>query len=226
MASSGSQNDSAINLDFVNIPTAATPPAAAPAVAQYSAAVQAGSGVDANFGIFSLISPSFWLAAFNVDTSEVVLRLKSALWPFRRSESFLTVLAGKPDLWVRSRRPFAWVSAHSSSHTSRLMQVPTWVPATLVAVLMFGSNLSSYLHFTESPTVPIYRADFSKLIEAAFVVYCFSVGAPALSWLALLYSGIGAVGVVSLTCLYGYSLAVYIPAAVRTTLPANPDRKP
>ena len=85
---------------------------------------------------------------------------------------------------------------------------------------MFGSNLSSYLQFTESPTVPIYRADFGKLIEAAFFVYGFSVGAPALAWLAMLYSGINAVGIVSLTCLYGHSLAVYVPAAVSAAIDA------
>jgi hypothetical protein len=204
-----------VNLDFVEgqfgqTGLGASPAAGAPAVSKSiserhsaeltltfvvqdrrEATPPVASEVDASFTLFSLLSPQFWLATFAVDTDEVISRLRAASWPFRRPQLFLADLGGKPDLYV-----------------------PLWGPAVLVFVLNMGSNLSSYLHFTGSAAVPIWRSDFTKIVQAAVVVYGFTVGVPAAAWLTMLYLGLPAVGAVSLLCLYGYSIVVYVPAAV------------
>lgn len=213
-----------VNLEFVNIPMAAAgapgaaPPApsasasaasAAPALASPPGApAPAGGGsaagggaaacaLDRSFTLFSLLSPSFWLAAFAVDTAEVVSRVRAAAWPVRRPALFLAQIAGKPDLYV-----------------------PLWGPAVLVFALHLASNLASYLHFASSPAEPIWRSDVSRLLSAAAVVYGFTVGAPAGAWLAGGFFGAPGLGPVSLLCLYGYSVAVFVPAAAVCVLPS------
>ncbi len=58
-----------------------------------------------------------------------------------------------------------------------------------------------------------WHYDFTLMTFAALVVYGFVSVVSVCMWFALRYHGIES-GMVNLLCLYGYSVLVFIPAAV------------
>lgn len=156
--------------------------------------------LDESFTVFSLVSPAFYAQCFDVDATDVTARVAAALWPFRPPVPFLSLIASKPDLYG-----------------------PVWLAATLVFVIGAGSNLASWLSFSggsvgASAAVSLWHYDFKALTTALVFVFGYSFGAPAAVWAAMAYlmpRGLG-LGLVTLTCVYGYSVAPFIPAAVRS----------
>ena len=158
------------------------------------ASVGGRAPVDDSFTIVSLLTPSFYSACFDVDASDIIARVQAALWPFRPPQPFLALIAQKPDLYG-----------------------PVWLAATLVFIIGAGSNLASWLNFSSSTAVSIWQYDFQALTKALVFVYGFSFLAPVAVWTAMAYllPRNAGLGIVSLTCVYGYSVAPFIPAAVR-----------
>ncbi len=173
---------------------AAPPPGAAPG----GAAIR--SAVDDAFTIFSLLSPSFYVACFDVDVGDVVSRVRAALWPFRPPQPFLALVAGKPDLYG-----------------------PVWLAATLVFTIAVGFNMASWLNFVAVSSVAPWEYDFKALTKAIVFVFGFTFGAPAAVWLGMGYAlprGV-CLGLVTLTCVYGYSIVPFIPAALLCIVPSG-----
>jgi hypothetical protein len=191
-----------VSLEFMSFPTTASLPVA-PVV---DPAAQAGGGaggggagslgrstLDENFSPLSLLSPAFYRACFDVDETDVLSRVRGALWPFRPQHTFLELIAQKPDLYG-----------------------PVWLSASLVFMIAVGFNMASWLNFRASVAVTPWEYDFKALTKALLYVFGFSFGAPAAVWMGMAYSLPKTVclGLVSLTCIYGYSISPFIPAAV------------
>jgi len=138
-----------------------------------------------------LLSPAFYKTLFNVDTADVVARLRLALYPFVATP-FLSVAGANPDMYG-----------------------PLWVCATLVFVIGASSNLASWVLFKPDAAISLWSYDFTKVVEAMFTVYGWALGAPFVLYAVLSYIGVQTLGLVMLLCVYGYSCAAFIPAAVR-----------
>lgn len=142
---------------------------------------------------------SFWTfeyyqALFDVDTYQVLNRIKGSLLPLPGKNFVWHHLRNNPDLYG-----------------------PFWICATLVFTLAFSGNLSNFLEKKGSPS-------FHKVTIAGIVIYCYSWLVPLALWGYLQWRRGGNVNVDSYTfmemvCTYGYSLFVYIPTAVLWLIP-------
>jgi hypothetical protein len=139
------------------------------------------------------ISPAFYQQLFNVDTVDVVARLRNAAWPFTQTP-FLGIVQGHPDLYG-----------------------PTWICATLVFVIGAASNLNSWMNFAPAAGTTLWKYDFRLVTLALFTVFGFTFGAPMILYMLLNYLNVTALPLIILVCIYGYSVAVYIPATVSCT---------
>lgn len=202
---SSSDTPTSADLEFMSFSAqgSTAPPAplpAAPAAGGAPGAALGRSPVDDGFTLFSLLSPSFYVACFDVDVSDVVSRVRAALWPFRPPQPFLSLIAGKPDLYG-----------------------PVWLAATLVFTIAVGFNMASWLNFSAASSVAPWEYDFKALTKAIVFVFGFCFGAPAAVWLGMGYAlprGV-CLGIVTLTCVYGYSIVPFIPAALLCIIPSG-----
>lgn len=126
---------------------------------------------------------------FDVDTVDVQQRLTRALVPFKKNPSFAELIASSPDAYG-----------------------PFWLSTTLVFCLASCSNVASFMDFTGASSEWAY--DFSRLASAYTLVEAFLLGLPLLLWLLGKYLSVP-MTLSFLVCLYGYSMAVFIPASVR-----------
>lgn len=85
---------------------------------------------------------------------------------------------------------------------------PFWVTTTLVILLAILGNLSVYFDSSLAQ-----RLDVKKLAVAASVLYMFLTVVPTLMWICVRQLE-PSVKLVELVSVYGYSLAVFIPASV------------
>ena len=100
--------------------SAAASPPLCPADADAAAAA---AGPPPAVTLVALLSPSFYGATFNVDSADVALRLRAALWP-AKPRAFLALVEHRPDLYA-----------------------PLWIAATLSLVVSAGGQLASWLAF-------------------------------------------------------------------------------
>ena len=99
-----------------------------------------------------------------------------------------------------------------------------WISATLVFAIGFAANLASWLAFSPGAGTPVagagvqgvgvWKYDFRLVTAALGTVYPFAFFVPAGLWLGLAQLGVTALSLVHLICIYGYSLAVFVPTAV------------
>ncbi|MCJ1468247.1 hypothetical protein MMC07_006875 [Pseudocyphellaria aurata] len=136
---------------------------------------------------------SFYAQYFDVDTSEVLRRCTSALYP---RSPFLDVLDGNPDLYG-----------------------PFWIATTVVFILFLTGTISAYLahnlkkHF-------IY--DFQLLSGAAGLVYGYTGFIPVALWGLLRWFGAGdSASLIECWSLYGYANVIWIPVALISWSPIS-----
>lgn len=155
---------------------------------------------EASSSPLACFSPAFYYESFDVTSKEVVDRLKAALWPLGRT-SFLSTIAGKPDLYG-----------------------PVWTAATLVFVIGAGGNLASWLSFKpgQEALTSIWHYDFQLVISAFFAVYAFCFGVAGALWVALNWFGlVSSIPLIYWLCISGYSLAPFIPAGLLSVIPST-----
>ena len=96
---------------------------------------------------------------------------------------------------------------------------PLWVCATLVVAIAVSGNLAAYL---QSPKLQEgvgglrWHYDFHKVTLATAVVFSYAWIAPAVVSAAMRFYSmeVGTVGLWDVVCLYGYSMAVFVPASL------------
>lgn len=148
----------------------------------------------------SMWSLAFYQRLFDVDSSQVRQRLLASFMP-RPQSDFLTahVRQPAPDLYG-----------------------PLWVCVTLVLAIGVMANVADYLQ--SGGQTGRWRYDFRKVSISATAVFGYALLVPLLLWLLLLYwrrrhGQDVQLGFVEIVCLYGYSLAVYIPVSMLWTIP-------
>ncbi|KAG0585986.1 hypothetical protein M758_2G053700 [Ceratodon purpureus] len=155
-----------------------------------------GSGSQAGLG--GSPAPSGWQSYFsvvsyrpyfNVDTSEVVERIRDSLFPFKGD--FVEKTSHNPDMYG-----------------------PFWICSTLVFVTAALGNFAAYL----STNADSWHYDVNKVSWAAFMFYGYVGVIPLGLYFLLKYLGVVS-GLVQLWCLYGYSLFVFIPASFLCVVP-------
>nr|XP_037287578.1 protein YIPF2-like isoform X1 [Rhipicephalus microplus] len=142
-------------------------------------------------------TPSFWKfsfyqSLFDVTTDEVLRRLLWSAMPQLSGPSYLEKhIRPNPDLYG-----------------------PIWVGLTLVVTTSVSSNVASYLE-TAGQTKDFWHTDYTRVSFAstAILVYMFVV--PLVLWAVLKYRQVESrYSLLETLCLYGYSLAVYVPISI------------
>ncbi|KAJ4867096.1 Integral membrane Yip1 family protein [Raphanus sativus] len=130
---------------------------------------------------------------FDVDTSDVVDRLKESLFPFRGT--FTEKTADKPDLYG-----------------------PFWICTTLIFVAAsIGTFVTYVAHKWKKQE---WNYDINLVTWSAGVFYGYVTLVPLALYVVLKYFSAPS-GLVQLFCLYGYSLFIFIPALCLSVVPVE-----
>uniref|UniRef100_A0A2P2LAB4 Protein YIP n=1 Tax=Rhizophora mucronata TaxID=61149 RepID=A0A2P2LAB4_RHIMU len=143
-------------------------------------------------GIFSVSS---YTQYFNVDTDIVINRLMSSFYPF--GGEFFSKIDANPDLYGL-----------------------VWVSTTLVFVLASLGNCATYLiqHHTDSQVS--WSFDVGYVNVAACAVYGYAIVVPLAFYFLLHYLGSNA-SLIRLWCMWGYSLAIFLPSSLLLVIPVE-----
>ncbi|XP_029036272.2 protein YIPF1 [Osmia bicornis bicornis] len=156
-------------------------------------------------------SPNFWTIEyyqqfFNVNTKDVVERIKRSMFPYGSDNYLTTHIRPKPDLYG-----------------------PFWICITLVFSIAISGNVANYLQTANSSKYH-WRYDFHIVSKAASCIFLYAWLLPLTLWGALkwttstrdteeeLIESYSTLSLLELLCLYGYSLAIYIPVAFLWTI--------
>ncbi|NXT58290.1 YIPF1 protein, partial [Pluvianellus socialis] len=134
----------------------------------------------------------FYQAFFDVDTRQVLERIKGSVMPLPGKNFVRHRLRNNPDLYG-----------------------PFWICATLVFALAISGNLS---HLAEKRTAPAFRYSphFHNVTIAATLIYCYAWLVPLALWGFLRWRqsrGASTYSFLETVCVYGYSLSAYVPTA-------------
>ncbi|KAL2490521.1 Integral membrane Yip1 family protein [Abeliophyllum distichum] len=154
---------------------------------------KASSGSDApeQGGWFRTFSIAAYRPYFDVDTSDVLERIKDSLFPFRGS--FTEKTASNPDLYG-----------------------PFWICTTLIFVAASIGTFVTYLaHKLQKKE---WNYDINLVTWSAGLFYGYVTIVPVALYIILKYFSAPS-GLVQLFCLYGYSLSVFIPALGLSVVP-------
>jgi hypothetical protein len=95
---------------------------------------------------------------------------------------------------------------------------PFWIATTLVFVAAVTSHFSSWVAAWMLGRIWVYN--FEELLSISSVIYGFSGAVPLLIWFVLKQMG-STLRLINVICLYGYSLTVFIPAAIICVAPSE-----
>ncbi|XP_054418164.1 protein YIPF2 [Pteronotus mesoamericanus] len=149
--------------------------------------------------------PGFWTfgyyqSFFDVDTSQVLDRIKGSLLP-RPGHSFVRHhLRNRPDLYG-----------------------PFWICATLAFVLAITGNLTVVLAHRRDSSIH-YSPQFHKVTVAGIAIYSYAWLVPLALWAFLQWrkgvrERMGPYTFLETVCVYGYSLFIFIPTVVLWLIP-------
>jgi len=156
-----------------------------------AAAASSGGG----FLSSTFLHVDYYRPYFDVDTQDVVDRLRAAVVPIRVS-AFADSTANNPDLWG-----------------------PVWVCTSLVFISAAAANYARYVASGKSNGAE-YAYDVTKVATGSSIFYSYVAGIPILLYLMLRFMG-GATRLVHLWCLYGYSLAAFVPMCFLCIVPSE-----
>ncbi|KAJ8679183.1 hypothetical protein QAD02_014970 [Eretmocerus hayati] len=156
---------------------------------------------------------SFWTIEyyqkfFNINTDDVIERLKRSMIPHASENYLLTHIRPNPDLYG-----------------------PFWVCVTLIFAIGISGNLANYFQYHDSGTYH-WKYDFHLVSQAATCIFLYAFLLPLILWGSLLWTRSQTqatdheliepsdmtIGLLELLCLYGYSLTIYIPVAFLWTI--------
>lgn len=100
---------------------------------------------------------------------------------------------------------------------------PFWICTTLVFAIAISGNISNFLVHVGKPNYR-YTPEFRKVTIAATAIFSYAWLVPLSLWGFLLWRNNKVMNLVSysfmeIVCVYGYSLAIYIPAVVLWIIP-------
>lgn len=142
----------------------------------------------------------YYQKLFDVDTFHVKERILGSMLPWPRKNFVHTYLRRNPDLYG-----------------------PFWICTTLVFAIAISGNISTFLVNRGSRNYK-YTPEFRKVTIAATAIFSYAWLVPLALWGVLLWRSNKVMPLVSysfmeIVCVYGYSLAVYIPAVIIWIVP-------
>ncbi|XP_064555420.1 protein YIPF1 isoform X2 [Drosophila montana] len=152
----------------------------------------------------SFLTMEYYQQFFNVDTYMVLERIVNSMVPKRAAANYLRMNIGEnPDLYG-----------------------PFWITITLIFSIAISGNIASYLQ--QANDSYHWHYNFHLVSYAATCIFLYANILPAVLWALFKYSlkpvdEADAVetdsasytpSLLSLMCIYGYSLAIYIPVSV------------
>lgn len=137
---------------------------------------------------------------FDVETHHVKERIIGSVLPWPGKNFIHVYLRRNPDLYG-----------------------PFWICTTLVFAIAISGNISNFLVHLGKPNYK-YTPEFQKVTIAATAIFSYAWLVPLALWGFLLWRGNKIMNLVSysfmeIVCVYGYSLAIYVPAVVIWILP-------
>ncbi|XP_062975137.1 protein YIPF2 [Elgaria multicarinata webbii] len=141
----------------------------------------------------------YYQAFFDVDTYQVLDRIKGSLLPMPGKNFIWHNLRNNPDLYG-----------------------PFWICATLVFTLAISGSVSNFLEKMNNSSS--YSPQFHKVTIAGIVIYCYTWLVPVglwgyLQWRKGVHINTDSYTFLEMVCVYGYSLFVYIPTAILWLIP-------
>lgn len=155
----------------------------------------AGGGSDEpqSGGWMRIFTVAAYKPYFDVDTSDVLERIKDSLIPFRGN--FTEKTANNPDLYG-----------------------PFWICTTLIFVAAsIGTFVTYVAHKLQNKD---WEYDINMITWSAGLFYGYVTVVPLCLYIILKYFSAPS-GLVQLFCLYGYSLFVFIPASCLSVVPGD-----
>lgn len=154
-----------------------------------------GQKKDAAFWTFE-----YYQKFFDVDTYHVKERIMGSVLPWPRKNFVHVYLRRNPDLYG-----------------------PFWICTTLVFAIAISGNISSFLMHSGDRNQK-YTPEFRKVTIAATAIFSYAWLVPLALWGVLLWRSNKVMNLVSysfmeIVCVYGYSLAIYIPAVIIWIIP-------
>ncbi|KAJ8406288.1 hypothetical protein AAFF_G00305190 [Aldrovandia affinis] len=147
----------------------------------------------------------YYQTYFDVETHQVLDRIKGSIIPWPGKNFVRLYIRSNPDLYG-----------------------PFWICATLVFAIAISGNISSFLVHLGLPQYH-YVPEFRKVTIAATAIYSYAWLVPLALWGFLMWRNSKVMNLVSysfleIVCVYGYSLFIYIPAAVLWIIPSETVR--
>lgn len=142
----------------------------------------------------------YYQRLFDVETCHVKERIMGSVLPWPGKNFIHTYLRRNPDLYG-----------------------PFWICTTLVFAIAISGNISNFLVHLGKPNYK-YTPEFRKVTVAATAIFSYAWLVPLALWGVLLWRSNKVMNLVSysfmeIVCVYGYSLAIYVPAVVIWVLP-------
>ncbi|XP_054256855.1 protein YIPF1-like [Macrosteles quadrilineatus] len=142
---------------------------------------------------FSIWSLEYYQQLFDVNTDQVVERILWAMVPKPGVNFLQQHIQSKPDLYG-----------------------PFWICVTLVFTIAISGNLANYLQTAASMHYH-WKYNFHAVTLAGTAIFAYAWLLPSCLWGFLKYQGAlheGTITLLELLCVYGYSLAIYVPVSV------------
>ncbi|KAH8293359.1 hypothetical protein KR018_011574 [Drosophila ironensis] len=161
-------------------------------------------GAGAGGGKLSFLTIEYYQQFFNVDTYMVLERIANSMIPKRAAGNYLRMNIGEnPDLYG-----------------------PFWITVTLIFSIAISGNIASYLH--QANDGYHWHYNFHLVSYAATCIFLYANLLPAILWALFKYSlkpvdeaeavetdsASYTPSLLSLMCIYGYSLAIYVPVSI------------
>ncbi|XP_041672684.1 protein YIPF2 [Cheilinus undulatus] len=142
----------------------------------------------------------YYQSFFNVDTVQVLDRVKGSMMPLPGKNFIKHHLRSNPDLYG-----------------------PFWICVTLVFSVAISGNLSTFLSQMGNSEYH-YRPQFHRVTIAAVVIFLYAWLVPVglwgfLTWRQGAERQVGGYSFLETVCVYGYSLFIYIPTSVLWIIP-------
>ncbi|XP_026864406.2 protein YIPF1 isoform X1 [Electrophorus electricus] len=144
----------------------------------------------------------YYQAFFDVETHQVKDRIIGSVLPWPGKNFVRVYIRNNPDLYG-----------------------PFWICATLVFAIGISGNMSSFFVHHGQPQYK-YVPDFRKVTMAATAIYSYAWLVPLVLWGFLAWRNNKVTNIVTysfleIVCVYGYSLAIYVPAVVLWIIPSE-----
>ena len=149
---------------------------------------------EGGFPYCSCLSVAYYKSYFDVDTADVLARIKSSTIYCGKDDQFVNLIDEKPDLYG-----------------------PFWITTSLVFSVAVSSHISNWL--SSWMTGENWEYDFQSIVTASSLLYGYLGIVPFIVYIGLKQFG-GEMKLLTLVCLYGYSLGVFIPASILCLVPS------